>query len=131
MLVRHPREERVHEVQARLEHALELAEVLDHPRLLLRHDADALDHDDDDHGDEERGNRGDRAVREHGGGDGDEYRDGGFPEHERPPDSLDWAPAFAGVTFILRVVRMRRRACCLPGLRYRAWHPASAARPAP
>ena len=43
----------IDEVEARLEHRVEAAEPLDDPRVLLRHDANRLD-DDDERDDEQR-----------------------------------------------------------------------------
>ena len=51
--VRDAVDERDHEVEARLEHRVEAPEPLDDPRVLLRHDADRLD-DDDERDDEQR-----------------------------------------------------------------------------
>ena len=82
MLVGDAIEERHDEVQARLEHAVELAEALHHPGVLLRHDAHALEDEDDDHSDEECSDRGRRAMRERRDTDRDEDSDRHFPEHE-------------------------------------------------
>jgi hypothetical protein len=82
MLVRDAVEERHDQVQARLEHAVELAQALDHPRVLLRDDAHALEDEHDHHGHQERGDGRDGAVREPRRRDGEDDRDDGFPEHE-------------------------------------------------
>jgi len=47
MLVGHAFDERNHESGARRQDAVEFAEPLDHPGMLLRHDGDRLDDDQD------------------------------------------------------------------------------------
>jgi len=79
--VGHAVDERHDQVQARLERAEELAEPLDHPGVLLGHDAHALEEDHHHHGHEERGDRGGRAMGHHRHDHGEDDGNRGFPEH--------------------------------------------------